>query len=359
MDERKLEEWIGEILPKYQRLTASVVSIMESLIRARRIEFLAVTGRTKDAAGIAKKIKRKGYSNPVEQLTDISGIRIVVFFESDVARVNQIIAEAFNVHREHSLNKDDLLSPDQIGYRSVHTVCDIGDNRAQLPEFDGLPGLRFEFQIRTVLQHAWAELAHDRNYKFTGRLPKQLERKLYLYAGMLEVADRGFDEVSQEIDLYKEALNDKTHRGDLSSEINAVSLVSFVENWCAENRFVCSYGGRQNSMNELLDELSSYGVHTLQQLSEIIPRGFASAARSSGDRYSIYGLVRDWMITHDWQRFADQVSHEWLMEESSVYDKFIPEEELQNFYAAFEWIPGWALGDNGEYEEEDPPTLSN
>lgn len=46
------------------------------------------------------------------------------------------------------------MSVDQTGYRSVHFVCDIGSARAALPEFNGLSGLKFEIQIRTVLQHA-------------------------------------------------------------------------------------------------------------------------------------------------------------------------------------------------------------
>lgn len=35
-------------------------------------------------------------------------------------------------------------------------------------------GLYCEVQIRSLLQHAWAEIEHDRNYKFSGILPKEL-----------------------------------------------------------------------------------------------------------------------------------------------------------------------------------------
>ena len=82
-----------------------------------------------------------------------------------------MITGSFNIDEKNSLDKKILLASDQIGYRSVHFVCDLGAQRSGLPEFKDLGGLKFEIQVRTVLQHAWAELAHDRNYKFSGTLP--------------------------------------------------------------------------------------------------------------------------------------------------------------------------------------------
>lgn len=81
-----------------------------------------------------------------------------------------MITGSFNIDEKNSLDKKILLASDQIGYRSVHFVCDLGAQRSGLPEFKDLGGLKFEIQVRTLLQHAWAELAHDRNYKFSGTL---------------------------------------------------------------------------------------------------------------------------------------------------------------------------------------------
>lgn len=198
MTDKNFEDWLKKHLPRHGNLTEAVVSIVKSLLSDAKIPFLSVTGRTKDERNCIEKVKRKNYERPQNQLTDISGIRIIVYFEHDVEAVSKIIENSFRVDMENSLNRDNVLSTNEVGYRSVHYVCDLGNDRIKLPEFSAFANLRFEFQVRTVLQHAWAELAHDRNYKFAGRLPKPLERKLFLLAGILETADSGFSELSHQ-----------------------------------------------------------------------------------------------------------------------------------------------------------------
>ena len=58
-----IEKWLDEVLPKHRNLTAGVVTIVESLLRNNGIDYLAVTGRTKDRSSLTNKIKRKGYKD--------------------------------------------------------------------------------------------------------------------------------------------------------------------------------------------------------------------------------------------------------------------------------------------------------
>lgn len=340
MNYRTNEEWLDAVLPKQSRLTQAVVTIVENLLKARGVDYLAVTGRTKEKDSAIEKIKRKGYSDPTRQLTDLSGIRIVVFFESDVRRVSNIISESFRVNAANSLNKDDLMSANQIGYRSVHFVCDLGDGRTSLPEFEGLSGLTFEFQVRTLLQHAWAELAHDRNYKFSGKLPREVERKMYLYAGMLEIADKGFDELSAEIDKYVLALQVMSDQGDLSSEINSLSLQTFVSGWAKKNGFALDDSFAKDDLSDLIKELTQFGISTLADLNSIIPVNYATLAKEHNYEGTIYGVVRDWMLLKDWRRFKTDVPIDWVMDVEAVdemilFRSSLDEDEFSEFKAAF------------------------
>ena len=156
-----INQWLAQSLPLYENLTAAVVSILESLLRVNNIDFLAVSGRTKTLESTTEKIRRKNYKDPKAQLTDLSGVRVILYFESQVDRASKLIENSFRVDPKNSMNRDAILSIDQIGYRSVHYVCDLGQSRTCLPEYAHLVGLKFEVQLRTVLQHAWAELAHD------------------------------------------------------------------------------------------------------------------------------------------------------------------------------------------------------
>lgn len=329
------DHWLESVLPRHERLTSAVVSIIENLLREREIDFLAVTGRTKDKRSAIEKIKRKGYAEPSRQLTDLSGIRVVVFFESDVQRVAAMIEEAFSIDRPNSLDKDSLLSTNQFGYRSVHYVCDLGAKRSAVDEYRSLASLRFELQIRTVLQHAWAELAHDRNYKFSGKLPRELERKLYLYAGLLEIADRGFDETAKAIDSYADNLHARTSHGDLNLEVTSLSLDAFVRWWAQRNRYQLDSEFLKDDLSDLVRELREFGITNLSELDAIIPPQYAEISAKLNSYTTIYGVVRDWMLIKDWRRFMRDVGFSWVMDEDSILRHFLSIEEHEQMMQDF------------------------
>jgi len=306
MTENEINDWLAKDLPRFETLTAIVVNVLKSLLTANGIDHLSVTGRTKSVEDIREKIRRKAYADPKKQLTDISGIRVILYFESQVERASKIIEKSFKVDKANSYNRDVALSIDQIGYRSVHYVCDLGGARTDLPENSHLFGLCFEIQLRTVLQHAWAELAHDRNYKFSEKLPRDIERELFLYAGMLEIADRGFDALSQKIDLYVTAIEAKTNTKDFDIEINSISLQQFVNVWADGVGFRLEPSSPKSNVSVLVEELTAYGLANIGQVQKIIPGQFATIAKELDYGTTIFGLIRDWMLLHDYKRYQDQ-----------------------------------------------------
>ncbi|ANQ16279.1 GTP pyrophosphokinase [Vibrio natriegens] len=333
----KYSEWADTILPAHKRLTDSAITIMRNLFNNNEIEILSVSGRTKEKSSLLEKISRKQYKKPNEQMTDISGVRVIVYFESDVKRVCEIIEQAFNIDEKNSSNQDDRLSINQIGYRSVHYVCDLGEGRALLPEFLDLDGLKFEVQVRTVLQHAWAELAHDRNYKFAGKLPPDIERNLYLYAGMLEIADKGFSQLSSQIDEYIEEVHEKNEEGNLDYILNTLSLKEFVENWADKNGIEIEHIPYKVDISDLILELEQFGVKTAEQLNQIIPQNYAEVSKEHDYTSTIFGLVRDWMLITDWRKFLEQVDFDWVLSTKYIYDIYFDTNELNEFIEAFPW----------------------
>lgn len=333
----KFEDWVDKTLPKQQRLTESVVTTLENLLNSNDIEYLAVSGRTKTKEGALEKIDRKSYKDPANQLTDLSGVRVILYFEDDVSKVSKLIESAFNIDQQNSLNQDEKLSVDQIGYRSVHYVCDLGQQRVELPEFTALSGLKFEVQVRTILQHAWAELAHDRNYKFKGKLPPEIERSLFLYAGMLEIADKGFNELSTEIDEYVQSTHEKAKSGDYKFELDSLSLPEFIENWAERNEIILEKANKKLEYDELLSELTLCGISTADELEAIIPKDYADVCKKRGLFSTTFGYVRDWLLIHDWRHFKDSVDIDWVLTKPHLYDEYFNHEELNEFIKNFEW----------------------
>jgi ppGpp synthetase/RelA/SpoT-type nucleotidyltranferase len=81
---------------------------------------------------LIEKIDRKGYTEPEKQVTGLAGVRVITFIEKDIEGMSQVIRTAFRVHDDKSLNKADELAVDRLGYRSMHFVCDLGQERCNI-----------------------------------------------------------------------------------------------------------------------------------------------------------------------------------------------------------------------------------
>jgi putative GTP pyrophosphokinase len=147
------------------------------------------------------------------EIRDLAGVRVITFFPKTVDEVCQCINEEFEVVErvDHTAS---ALKEDRLGYQSVHLLVKLANNRKALPEYRRFDSLVAEIQVRTIMQHAWAEIEHDIRYKSTAAIPKAISRRFMTLAGLLEVADREFQAIQEE---------------DASIRANARSLI-------AENR---------------------------------------------------------------------------------------------------------------------------
>lgn len=196
-----------------------------------------------------------------------------------------------------------------MGYRSVHLICDLGKRREALPEFTDYAGLVFEVQVRTVLQHAWAEIEHDRKYKFSGVLPEDMQRRLNLVAGQLEFADRELDSLATSIDAYGKDISARTKTGSLDIPIDSVSLAQFLK---ARKERIHSLDWKlpfdRASELALIDELKSFGITTLEQLDTFFSKEFIKAFeihKPAGSPATDLGLLRSAMMFADVNRYFE------------------------------------------------------
>lgn len=298
------ETWLEDVLPKHERLTAAVHSLLENMLQKDAIEFLSVTSRIKNQKGAVEKIKRKGYSEPKTQLTDLSGIRVVTFLEAQVVQISKIIRELFEIDEANSLDRSVALGLDKIGYRSTHFVCTLGKKREALPEYESLGGLKFEVQVRTVLQHAWAELAHDRSFKFGAALPKKIERKLNLYSGLLEIVDGAFDEISKEIDQYKHALDQKSIRQISGVEIDSISVSRFLHDIFGRHHVVTA---DDTPSPDVIDDIKRMQIKTIGDFEQLVTDKYIDAYKKQlGELGTATGFIRALLIYHDPDKYFQE-----------------------------------------------------
>ncbi|MEU0532965.1 GTP pyrophosphokinase [Amycolatopsis tolypomycina] len=195
-----------------------ITHLLGVLLSNRGMNVHSINYRVKEQQSALQKIVKKAHRySEYSNLTDLLGIRIITYFEDDVDVVARLIEEEFRVDDENSVDKRGILDSDRFGYLSVHYVLELSDSRSCLVEYSNYQGIKFEVQVRSILQHAWAEIEHDLGYKSSGALPRALKRRFSRLAGLLEIADSEFRQL-------RDAASDYAREASESIEARPSSL---------------------------------------------------------------------------------------------------------------------------------------
>ena len=98
-------------------------------------------------------------------MTDITGVRVITYFADQVDEIAKVMEGEFNIDIKNSIDKRDILDPDRFGYLSLHyVIVSLSSARCALAEYRSFSELKAEVQVRSILQHAWAEIEHDLGY---------------------------------------------------------------------------------------------------------------------------------------------------------------------------------------------------
>lgn len=165
------------VRPTYEAFTNNISQLLATLLRSKHIEYLAIEPRTKSIESFKGKIDRpakKGKYDELESVTDLSGIRIIAYYQKDVDAICKLIERNFMIDQDNSGDKNAILAPDRFGYLSIHFIISHNKEREQLPENAAFAGFKAEIQIRTVLQHAWAVLDRKLRYNNEADIPREV-----------------------------------------------------------------------------------------------------------------------------------------------------------------------------------------
>lgn len=203
-DERAVAAAVREYArrqPELQAATEQYLQLVTSLLDDAGINYLTVASRAKSVASFAAKAARTAdgrpmYADPLTEITDQIGLRVITYVQSDVQAVVDLLGDQVVVHDDRDMGRE-TAREGRFGYASRHLLVSLDAARESQPAYDLLAGRRAQVQIRTVLQHAWAEFEHDIRYK--GEIPDEhvpdFDRRFTLAAGLLELADREFSTI--------------------------------------------------------------------------------------------------------------------------------------------------------------------
>ncbi|MDP3435858.1 MAG: hypothetical protein Q8S04_01305 [Bacteroidales bacterium] len=204
-------------------------TLLNDLLLERNVHFHLVSSRLKDRNSISKKIDSKNdkYSSLID-VTDVVGLRIITYLDSEVDTVAQLIESEFTIDWINTVDKRKLKN-DQFGYKSLHYIVSLKGNRCDLVEYSNYKTLKFEIQIRTILQHSWAEIEHDLGYKGELSIPDTYKRNFNRLSALLETADVEFDRLKKEIINYENSILELIKNQPEEIELNQNSLLNFIK----------------------------------------------------------------------------------------------------------------------------------
>jgi len=229
MSTDKLVAQYADALSHYVRFTQKLEALLTDLLLANAIAYHVIESRTKDVQSFRDKITRssKAYTDPITELTDLSGIRVIAYYQDDAASIGRLIESEFQVDQHQSLIQ--VPAPTEFGYRSSHYVVQLSEVRSRLMEWHGLGHLKAEIQVRTVLQHAWAAISHKLQYKREDDVPAQLRRKLFRLSALFELADDEFVSLRDASGDLTRTIGSQLSAGNRQIAIDALSLGQFLD----------------------------------------------------------------------------------------------------------------------------------
>lgn len=303
-------QWYDDNLARYETLGEIIESMLRREIENEKLIIHDLSLRVKNKDSFLKKCIQKNYSDLGSQMTDFVGLRIIAYTTADVDTACRIVEHLFEIDTSNSRDKAVDLGGDKVGYLSRHYVVSLGAERQAFPEYRDICNLKAEIQIRTILQHAWAEIEHDREYKFSGKLPLNIYRRFHLTAGILELIDAEFQRLSDAIDEYKIHVKDSIESGNLNDiSIDTVSLAEFLDEHFSEIVFDKSFDDYQ----EIFVELEKYGISTMKDLDDLltlklrnyITSYYQNNEESANINYTFF--LRSIMILTDAKKYFDKV----------------------------------------------------
>lgn len=274
MNQLKMLSYYDNI-DNYNKLDSIVEQKLNDALDKADIHTMQIAHRVKSAESVSGKLARKPdkYAS-ASDLTDIVGYRIICYFTDQIDIISSIVENLFVIDRDNYVDKSKMLKPNAFGYLSVHYICSLKPSDGYSED---LCKIRFEIQIRTVLQHTWAEIEHDLGYKNEFGVPHHVRREFSQMASLLEVADAGFGRIKRELDRYSCIVIDRLRTGDVTDiKIDALSLREFMRynedfiNFTNNIAAICGAQLTEVNSDPYIRQLEFFGIEDLGGLINLI-----------------------------------------------------------------------------------------
>ena len=275
--------------PQYDKLAKKFEELVTKVLETEGYEVIQISSRTKTVQSFLAKLERKKdkYGDPLKEVTDLAGIRVVTYYVEDVQNVVDLFRPHFTVDERRSVVKGGE-EPDKFGYQSTHLIVTVSEARKKFPEWSEFAGMWAEIQIRTATQHAWAAVEHKLGYKNPANVPPALARQLYCLSALFELADVQFSQVRDSMDDLQDQFAKKLIAGELDLSVDVSSVEAYLRNSSVATRAVevAEVAGwkaqsdasladprrRERDLGDLAESLIKLGISKIKDFDELLSR---------------------------------------------------------------------------------------
>lgn len=292
-----LLEQYDDLQPTLSRMYDFVTDLLNRTLEDNNIEVTSVRARIKTRKSLSGKLALKGNKyTEVTDITDLLGARIITYYTDDVDRIASIVEQLFDIDWENSVDKRRLHDLDSFGYNSLHYICRLPKRLIDEPAFPQMNAIRFELQLRTTVQHAWAAIYHDIGYKTGVEIPHEYLRQMNRLAGMLEMADDEFSRIRMDIADYRRRVQQLVQDGKLDDvKLDGDTFGSYLRArpFDSLNRRIASISQaeiQEVSLSQYLSVFIALGCKTLGDVDRLCKRYTDDAYSLARHQLGVVGL---------------------------------------------------------------------
>jgi ppGpp synthetase/RelA/SpoT-type nucleotidyltranferase len=243
------EQWVALHVPRYEDIHDTYKKYEHFLREILReacsglAPLAIIEARPKSIPSFAGKIllKREQYMDPkvplppdpLVRITDLCGGRVITQTFDQVKAVCQFIEKAFDIDHGNSEDVSKRLRPTEFGYRSIHYIVMVNEEKLKAIGIDiPVPSeivnpdrLKAEIQVRTLLEHAWADIGHDMTYKTELKVPDRIHRQFAVLSAVLEGVDREFGRLVDNLEEFQSNFGAYHTPDEVEDEISRLRIV--------------------------------------------------------------------------------------------------------------------------------------
>ncbi len=303
----------------YQWQTERLESRIIAILGTAEMDVFNVESRTKEVHSFIGKIEARNsgkeakFGDPLREITDLVGVRIITYYREDVDAVGEIIQENFQVDKATTVDKagDEV---DRFNYRSVHFIVRTSPPTSDTRDWGPYADVRAEIQVRTALQHAWSAVQHKLDYKSEIAIPKELQRRLFMLNAVIESADVEFSRLRDERARIESSYKQDVRKGQLDMPLDEASISAYIQNGDTGDRIAELLAHRSDAnigrldgkrlardRRDLLSVLRLYGITAVAQLDDYLTANILPATIPDGffgdDRRSLEDALTVLILT--------------------------------------------------------------